>query len=94
MTTLSNHVPDPRLITAFAEQRDGPLHRVNPWTKVGVVGALVLAVTVADLRPGVDAVEWPVLLLGERRDEPRVGNVVRECRHGYRAGRSPSSKPP
>ena len=48
MTTLSNHVPDPRLITAFAEQRDGPLHRVNPWTKIGTVGALVLAVTMVD----------------------------------------------
>jgi cobalt/nickel transport system permease protein len=48
VATLSNHVPDPRLITAFAEHRDGPLHRVNPWTKVGVVGALVLAVTVFD----------------------------------------------
>ncbi|MDV7351003.1 energy-coupling factor transporter transmembrane component T [Halorubrum distributum] len=48
MTTLSNHVPDPRLITAFAERRDGPLHRINPWTKVGVVGVLVLAVTVFD----------------------------------------------
>ncbi|UPM44709.1 energy-coupling factor transporter transmembrane component T family protein [Halocatena salina] len=48
MTTLSNHVPDPRLITAFAERRDGPLHRINPWTKVGIVGALVLAVTVFD----------------------------------------------
>jgi len=48
VTTLSNHVPDPRLITAFAEQRDGPLHHVNPWTKIGIVGALVLAVTVVD----------------------------------------------
>jgi cobalt/nickel transport system permease protein len=48
VATLSNHVPDPRLITAFAERRDGPLHRVNPWTKVGIVGALVLAVTVFD----------------------------------------------
>jgi cobalt/nickel transport system permease protein len=48
VTTLSNHVPDPRLITAFAEHRDGPLHRINPWTKVGFVGALVLAVTVFD----------------------------------------------
>jgi cobalt/nickel transport system permease protein len=48
VTTLSNHVPDPRLITAFAERREGPLHRVNPWTKLGVVGALVLAVTVFD----------------------------------------------
>ena len=48
MTTLSNHVPDPRLITAFAEQRDGPLHRINPWTKIGTVGALVLAVTMVD----------------------------------------------
>jgi cobalt/nickel transport system permease protein len=48
VSTLSNHVPDPRLITAFAERQDGPLHRVNPWTKVGIVGALVLAVTVFD----------------------------------------------
>jgi len=48
MATLSNHVPDPRLVTAYAEHRDSPVHRVNPWTKLGVVGALVLAVTVAD----------------------------------------------
>lgn len=48
MTTLSNHVPDPRLITTFAEHHSSPLHRVNPWTKVGVVGSLVLAVTVFD----------------------------------------------
>jgi cobalt/nickel transport system permease protein len=48
MATLSNHVPDPRLITAYAEHRDSPIHRVNPWTKAGIVGALVLAVTVAD----------------------------------------------
>jgi cobalt/nickel transport system permease protein len=48
MTTLSNHVPDPRLITAYAEHRDSPVHRVNPWTKFGLVGALVLAVTVAE----------------------------------------------
>jgi cobalt/nickel transport system permease protein len=46
VTGLSTHVPDPRLVTAYAERRDGPLHRVNPWTKVGTVGALVLAVTV------------------------------------------------
>jgi cobalt/nickel transport system permease protein len=48
VATLSNHVPDPRLITAYAEHRKGPLHQVNPWTKVAVVGALVLAVTVVD----------------------------------------------
>jgi len=47
VTRLSTHVPDPRLITAFAE-RDGPFHRVNPWTKVGLIGALVLAVTVVE----------------------------------------------
>lgn len=46
MPILSNHVPDPRLITAYAEHRDGPLHHVNPWTKIGVAGALVLAVTI------------------------------------------------
>ena len=49
MTTLSNHVPDPRLITAYAEHRDSPIHRINPWTKFGIVGALVLAVTVTDV---------------------------------------------
>jgi cobalt/nickel transport system permease protein len=48
VVTLSNHVPDPRLITAYAEHREGPLHRVNPWTKAGVVGALVLAVTIIE----------------------------------------------
>ena len=48
MPALSNHVPDPRLITAYAEHRTSPIHRVNPWTKLGVVGALVLAVTVVD----------------------------------------------
>jgi cobalt/nickel transport system permease protein len=48
VTTLSNHVPDPRLITAYAERQDGPVHRVNPWTKVAVIGALVLAVTIAE----------------------------------------------
>jgi cobalt/nickel transport system permease protein len=48
VTALSNHVPDPRLITTYAEHRDGPLHRVNPWTKLGILGALVLAVTVFD----------------------------------------------
>jgi cobalt/nickel transport system permease protein len=62
MATLSNHVPDPRLITAVAEHRDGPLHRVNPWTKVGVTGALVLAVTVFD-RLALLAVLYAAVLL-------------------------------
>lgn len=48
MTALSTHVPDPRLVAAHAERGEGPLHRSNPWTKVGVLGALVLAVTVVD----------------------------------------------
>jgi len=48
MATLSGHIPDPRLVTAYAEHRDSPVHRVNPWTKLGVVGALVVAVTVAE----------------------------------------------
>ena len=58
---LSNHVPDPRLVTAYAERRDGPLHHVNPWTKL-VVGALVLAVTVVD-RAAVLAGLYAVVLL-------------------------------
>jgi cobalt/nickel transport system permease protein len=48
MTALSDHVPDPRLVTAYATRGNGPLHRVNAWTKAGVLGALVLAVTVVD----------------------------------------------
>jgi cobalt/nickel transport system permease protein len=62
MTSLSNHVPDPRLVTAHAEHGDGPLHRVNPWTKVGVVGALVLAVTVAETLPVLAGVYAATLL--------------------------------
>jgi cobalt/nickel transport system permease protein len=67
VTTLSNHVPDPRLITAYAEHRHGLLHRVNPWTKLGVVGALVLAVTVVDslvVLAGLYAVTLTVYGLG------------------------------
>ncbi|MFW5955839.1 MAG: energy-coupling factor transporter transmembrane component T family protein [Halorhabdus sp.] len=48
MAALSNHVPDPRLMTAYAEHHEGPMHRINPWTKVGLLGALVLAVTALD----------------------------------------------
>ncbi|AWB26281.1 cobalt ECF transporter T component CbiQ [Halococcoides cellulosivorans] len=48
MAALSSHVPDPRLMTAMAEHGDGLLHRVNPWTKVAILGALVLAVTIID----------------------------------------------
>jgi cobalt/nickel transport system permease protein len=48
MSVLTNHVPDPRLITAFAERWDGPLHQVNPWTKVAVLPIVVLAVTIVD----------------------------------------------
>jgi cobalt/nickel transport system permease protein len=48
MSALSNHVPDPRLITAFAERRDSPVHRLNPWTKLGILALLVVVVTVAD----------------------------------------------
>ena len=48
MSALSNHVPDPRLITAYAERWDGPLHRINPWTKVAVLPIVVLAVTIVD----------------------------------------------
>ena len=51
MATLSNHVPDPRLITAYSEHHDSPVHRINAWTKFGVIGALVIAVTVAKSLP-------------------------------------------
>jgi cobalt/nickel transport system permease protein len=46
--SLSTHVPDPRLITASAERRDGPLHSVTAWTKLAILGALVIAVTTVD----------------------------------------------
>ena len=64
MATLSNHVPDPRLITAYAEHRDSPIHRVNPWTKAGIVGALVLAVTVADTLAPLAALYGATLAVG------------------------------
>jgi cobalt/nickel transport system permease protein len=48
MSTLTNHVPDPRLITAYAEQWNGPLHDINPWTKVFVLPIVVLAITIID----------------------------------------------
>lgn len=48
MSELTSHVPDPRLLTTYAEHGDGPLHRVNAWTKILVLGILVVAVTVAE----------------------------------------------
>lgn len=48
MSGLTSHVPDPRLLTTYAEHGDGPFHRVNTWTKVAVLALLVVAVTIAD----------------------------------------------
>jgi cobalt/nickel transport system permease protein len=56
MAQLSSHVPDPRLLTTYAERRNGPLHRVNAWTKVAALPILVAAVTVARGLPTVLAV--------------------------------------
>jgi cobalt/nickel transport system permease protein len=75
VTTLSNHVPDPRLITAYAEQRSSPLHRVNPWTKLGIVGALVLAVTVFD-RLTLLAGLYSIVLLVYRIADLPFGRLV------------------
>ncbi|WP_430504295.1 cobalt ECF transporter T component CbiQ [Haloparvum sp. PAK95] len=63
MPALSDHVPDPRLITAHAEHGAGPLHRVNPWTKLGIIGALVLAVTVLEELPLLAGLYALVLLV-------------------------------
>ncbi len=35
-------------MTAYAEHQEGPMHRLNPWTKIGLLGALVLAVTILE----------------------------------------------
>jgi len=56
MSHLTNHVPDPRLLTAYAETRDGPLHRLNTWTKFAGLPILVVAVTVARGVPSVVAI--------------------------------------
>ncbi|MFW5965156.1 MAG: cobalt ECF transporter T component CbiQ [Halodesulfurarchaeum sp.] len=48
MSELTSHVPDPRLLTTYAEHGNGPLHRVNPWTKGVVLALLVIAVTIAE----------------------------------------------
>jgi len=48
MSELTSHVPDPRLLTTYAEHGDGYAHRLNPWTKVMVLLILVVAVTIAE----------------------------------------------
>lgn len=48
MSELTSHVPDPRLLTTYAEHGSGPLHRRNPWTKFAVLPLLVIAVTIAE----------------------------------------------
>ncbi|APE95128.1 cobalt ECF transporter T component CbiQ [Halodesulfurarchaeum formicicum] len=48
MSELTSHVPDPRLLTTYAEQGTGPLHRINAWTKMAVLALAVVAVTIAE----------------------------------------------
>lgn len=76
MATLSSHVPDPRLLTAHAERETGPLHRVNPWTKVGALPVLVAAVTVARSLPAVGIVYAAALTAFVAAGLP-VGRLVR-----------------
>lgn len=74
--TLSSHVPDPRLITAYAERRDGPFHRLNPWTKVAVVPLLVLAVTASD-SPVASGVVYAAVLAAYAAAGLPVGRLLR-----------------
>lgn len=62
MSELTSHVPDPRLLTTYAEHGDGPLHRVNAWTKMSVLAILVVAVTVAEGLLTVTAIYGVVML--------------------------------
>lgn len=47
----SGHIPDPNLITLYAERGDSILHRLDPRAKVGALAWLVLFVTLAQSIP-------------------------------------------
>ena len=63
MSQLTSHVPDPRLLTTYAEHGNGPLHHINAWTKVSVLAILIVAVTVAEGLLTVTAI-YGVVMLG------------------------------
>lgn len=44
--SYSKHIPDFRLVTHFAEAGQSLLHRVNPWTKMALLGLVVAFVIV------------------------------------------------
>jgi cobalt/nickel transport system permease protein len=52
---VSSHIPDPDLITYYAEMRDSFLSRTSPWTKLSSLAVLIVGITL--LRD-------PLLLLG------------------------------
>lgn len=76
MSALSRHVPDPRLLTTYAETGEGSLHRLNAWTKVAVLGLLVVAVTVAQGLATVAAIYAVVLATYAAGGLP-VGRLLR-----------------
>ena len=75
MSELTSHVPDPRLLTTYAEDGDGPFHRVNAWTKVAVLALLVVAVTIAEGIATVLAI-YVAVLLGYASAGLPVGKLV------------------
>lgn len=44
--SYSKHIPDFRLVTHYAEARGSMLHRVNPWTKIALLGLIVAFVII------------------------------------------------
>ena len=45
--SVSSHIPDPNLITYYAEKQAGFFSRVSPWTKAALLVFLVLAITLS-----------------------------------------------
>ncbi|MFW6384227.1 MAG: energy-coupling factor transporter transmembrane component T family protein [Halodesulfurarchaeum sp.] len=75
MSELTSHVPDPRLLTTYAEHGAGPFHRLNPWTKFAALPILVVAVTIAEGLPTVTGIYAVVMVAYAAAGLP-VGRLV------------------
>jgi len=42
---ISGHIPDPDLITSYAERQDTRLSRISPWTKCAALVLVILTIT-------------------------------------------------
>jgi cobalt/nickel transport system permease protein len=60
---VSSHIPDPDLITFYAERRESFLSGVSPWTKLVFLGLIILTITVSHNLPFLLGLYLAVLAL-------------------------------